>query len=362
MDITTTYKLFTELSDNEMCFAYQGSFTNKIIATASDFISKRLEANKGFGKLRNKLSFLMIESYQNIVRYGDDAQSKKHVSGDELFITKNIGNSFYVISVNIIDNNKIPFVKEKLERVNTLSGVELKKLYRDILTNKKLTEAGGAGLGFIEMVRKTKEKLIFDFEKINETQSSFYLVIRLKGKSQVEDKHIYSIDKLKNLHNLIKVDNIQLIQKGNFSQEALRPLITMVNNNIAGKKNFQRKIFHLIVELIQNISLHSYKESDKNDAIFLMGVKNSTYYLSTGNYIMNKDVDGLKQYLHKLNTLDYSALSELYRETLVIDRDEDLKGGGLGLIDIERETKENIHFKFYKVDENLTFFSLLVKI
>jgi len=53
-------------------------------------------------------------------------------------------------------------------------------LYKDSLSNAEISEKGGAGLGLILMSKTTRQKIIFDFEKINHNFSYFAMQLTLK--------------------------------------------------------------------------------------------------------------------------------------------------------------------------------------
>ena len=364
MKLTTTYSLFLQLEKDNLSLIYQGNFSNFILGMATNLIKTHTESDKGFVSLRNKLSFLMIESFQNIVRYADKEHSDKSDLSHELFMTRNIGEVFYIITSNMIENEKIEFVKDKMDTINNLDKKGLKDLYVRILTNKKISEKGGAGLGFIEMVRKTKEKIDFDFMKINDELSFFYFQIKLKSKTAKElPKEEFDISQSKEIHKIISNENILLVHRGNFTQEAIKPIFSIVEDNIKDKKLAKQKIvFHLMVEMIQNISKHAYKEDEQRQGIFILGQKNNKYFISTGNFIEKENAKNLKNYLLYLTKKSKDELTTLYRELLRDETIPDSITGGLGLIDVIRECYNKLKFEFIDINKDLQFFSFIIEI
>ena len=53
----------------------------------------------------------MIESFQNIIRYGDSPTDRKDNYLNEMFLVRNIGDHFYIVSVNIVANKKTDYAK-----------------------------------------------------------------------------------------------------------------------------------------------------------------------------------------------------------------------------------------------------------
>jgi hypothetical protein len=58
-------------------------------------------------------------------------------------------------------------LKEKIDKINSLSKDELKDFYKFVLNNQTFSEKGGGGLGLIDMARKTGNKLEYQFSSFN---------------------------------------------------------------------------------------------------------------------------------------------------------------------------------------------------
>ena len=365
MKTNTTYSLFKQLEKDNLSLIYQGNFSNFVLGMATELIRKHSENEKGFKSLRNKLSFLLIESFQNIVRYADGHRAEDSNLSHEMFITRNIDETFYISTSNLIENEKVGFVKGKIDEINKLSKKELKDLYIKILTNKKISEKGGAGLGFIEMVRKSKEKLDFDFNKLNKELSLFYFQIKLRGKlarnKPIENE--LNISESRQIHKIISDENILLIHKGNFSQEAIAPVFAMVEDNIK-KLNLtkQKKVFHLMIEMLQNINKHAFIENNLRKGIFILGMKDNNYFISTGNFINKDNAKILNNYLDSLNPQTKDKLNTLYKKILINTDTPDDVTGGLGLIDIARESINKMQYEFIKINDDLFFYTLVIEV
>ncbi len=67
-------------------------------------------------------------------------------------------------------------LKDKLDQINSLDKDGLKTLYKDIIkSGSGLTDKGGAGLGFVDMARKSGQKLEYGFESLGDGHSFFSL-------------------------------------------------------------------------------------------------------------------------------------------------------------------------------------------
>jgi hypothetical protein len=90
-------------------------------------------------------------------------------------------NKFFVISGNIVSMQSEKDLREKLDHLNTLDNKELRTMYKHIIQNTEFTEKGGAGLGFIDIMRKSQSKLNYHFTPINAIHSFFTFKVNIQS-------------------------------------------------------------------------------------------------------------------------------------------------------------------------------------
>ena len=64
------YNLYKSLEDNSSFMAYLGEFSDQMTDQLIDLTEHYLASKSQMGKIKNKVSFLIAESFQNIVRHG----------------------------------------------------------------------------------------------------------------------------------------------------------------------------------------------------------------------------------------------------------------------------------------------------
>lgn len=366
MDVESSTKIFRDLHSDDLCFVYSGSISDIITHKIIELTQFNIDSSGNFVKLKNKISFLMAECYQNVVRHGktDLNQTNIHDKANAFFV-RSIGNSFFITSSNIVKNQDIEIVKEKLDRVNNLTIDELKALQKQVLSKGKLSEKGGAGLGIIEMARRTGKKIRYVFDKVNEESSIFYLQLELKNQEELalEDDSGASLQLMKSLHELMVKENILILHKGDFAEHSVLPVIQMIEKNLhreTDTKTGKQRLYNVSVELLQNISMHAHRNNGVNEALFILGRVGDQFYISTTNYIERPKVEHLLSQLHYLKGLSKIELNELYREKLqgVIDCNE--TGTGIGLIYIFRKC-HTIDYHLLEKD-NLPQFTIIITV
>jgi hypothetical protein len=343
MDVVSTAGLLKNLQNDDLIFAYAGSISDSITHKIIELTQSNIDSAGNFVKLKNKISFLMAECYQNVARHSkysvSDESLNEHNSG---FFVRSIGNTFHIASANVINNNLISSIKEKLDKVNSLTPEELKLLQKEVLSEGRLSDRGGAGLGIIEMARRTGQKICYSFEPINSENSLFFLQLTISielEKSEVESAN--SLQQLKNLFFKMKKERLMVIHKGDFSESSILPIIHMIEKNILRLnevKHGKQKLYNVSVELLQNISMHAERTGKINEALFTLKKINEHFIISTCNYISESSIVTLTNTLDHLKSLNINELNDLYREKLRLLIDEEASGIGIGLIYIFRKS------------------------
>jgi hypothetical protein len=122
-------------------------------------------------KVRKKILNIMVESLQNLFHHSDDVpEDLVETLGKRygIVVVSRKDDDFLLTVGNFVMTDKVKFLTEKIEKINSLSEIELKEMYKYILNYQKLSSKGGGGLGLIDMARKSDKKLEYRFYPYNE--------------------------------------------------------------------------------------------------------------------------------------------------------------------------------------------------
>ena len=359
------FKLYQTLNTDNLSFVYQGDFSDAITEKIVNLSEQSLEGGD-MAKMKNKVSFLIVECFQNIVRHGTESNANNNNFLPGLFSTRNMDNSFYITSANLVENKNIAPLRASLEQINSLDKDQLKALYMNILSNQEMSDKGGAGLGLVEMARKSGNPIQFDFKNENDLFSFFYLMLKTDGKGTelAEGKQSLSLENSQDLPNTMRRENILMVYKGDFSQETVVPILKMIEDNLNKQTEgllTRKKLYMVLMEALQNISKHAIIGNGKREAIFMISKIEDKYEVGTGNWIDKNTELILKKHLSELNNLSKEELNKLYKKILKEGTVTE-NGAGLGMIDVARESSEKLSYEFKDGNDGTTFFSLSVQI
>jgi hypothetical protein len=129
--------------------------------------------------IRKRVFHIMIECLQNITKHSDDYDEKERQIGNGLFVVGREKDSFFIVTGNLIRNDKMAPLEERLISLNNASPTELKSLFLQQMIGGELTEKGGAGLGLIDIARKSKRKLYYHFVPYENNRHFFILAVTI---------------------------------------------------------------------------------------------------------------------------------------------------------------------------------------
>ncbi|MEN8247436.1 MAG: SiaB family protein kinase [Bacteroidota bacterium] len=171
------YKTHGSMVDNNIMLVYEGEVTQEVTKAFTSLTQKRLEGDEETNlPIKKRVYHVMVECLQNIGKHCDHIDSGLPVSpGNGIFMVIKTSDGFNVITGNPIANTKVEGIREMLDKVNVMNREEIKAYYKEKILASRISEKGGAGLGFIDIVKKTGNRIDYHFVKIND-KTSFFIV------------------------------------------------------------------------------------------------------------------------------------------------------------------------------------------
>jgi hypothetical protein len=181
------YELYEKMKDNKVNLAYEGEITHQITKAFTSLTETNMAKEEDYNTVQKKVFHVMVECLQNISKHADRHDDQiTNKDGRGLFLVSKGENEYNVTTGNLIKNEKIETLRRMLEDINSLDKEGLKMKYKKQIRDGRINDQGGAGLGFIDIVRKTGEKLIYEFLPINEENSFFVLISTISRNKQSE--------------------------------------------------------------------------------------------------------------------------------------------------------------------------------
>jgi hypothetical protein len=170
------YGDYNSKSQKKILVSHFGDFTQDLVNSLSNSVEETmLEAGDKKGTVKRMFSIL-VEGLQNVRLHGEkDEDGKQHS-----FLVIGVDEGEYLVTFgNLLLNSNRAVMDERLKQINTYDEAQVKALYMEVLTNGIISTKGGAGLGFITMAMKSKNKLNYNFEEVNDKLCCFTCEVKL---------------------------------------------------------------------------------------------------------------------------------------------------------------------------------------
>lgn len=171
-------KLQNDLRNMGMLISFSGRFSQGIIEELGDAIKKHLEAEYTPKNEIFNVFAIFIEQTQNIKNYSvkkSGSSFHEKISSSGIISIGKLDAGYFIWSGNLIENTDAEALSEKLDFLAKQSKDELKRLYKEQLRKELPEDSLGAGVGLIEIARKSSRPLEYSIVKQDDNFSFFEL-------------------------------------------------------------------------------------------------------------------------------------------------------------------------------------------
>jgi hypothetical protein len=239
-----------------------------------------------------------------------------------------------------------------------------------MLSNAEFSSKGGAGLGLIEMAKKTGNKLDYDFIKLDDKFSYFILskTVDSGGMGISGNEATFRGKSVAQLERLMAENNVYLIWSGHFSSEVGKEVISFAETKLTEEDVdavLRRKVFSILVESLENVAKFSpgmEQEEKYGMPVAMIRFDKGIYTLTTGNLILKDKVASLKEKLDEINSCDKAGIKELFKKALVEQSIFSDSTGNMGLIEMARKSGNKLLYQFDEINKQYSYYMLTVKV
>ncbi len=179
MKLKHLYKFKKELDAQNIFFGFSGPLSQNLFVEIGYTLRNRMKLEETSSAKALKVFALFVEQVQNIIHYSAERISTTQPDPIELshgvIVIGCENEKYYVMCGNLIDSKLVDNLQQRLVTLQNMDKEELKHYYKEQRRKEAGEGSKGAGLGFIELARKTTQPIEFDFQPINENLSFFSL-------------------------------------------------------------------------------------------------------------------------------------------------------------------------------------------
>jgi len=160
------------MTSHDLLFVYQDAINANTSESILSITEIRLKISGAEKKIKRKVFNVLVECLQNITNH-TEIDANESAKRPSVVVLGKGENHFFITTGNLVHNSNAEWLKEKIELLNKLDSMGLKEIYKDTMVNSDFSPKGGAGLGLIDILRKSGNKVQAEFEKVNDKLSFF---------------------------------------------------------------------------------------------------------------------------------------------------------------------------------------------
>lgn len=180
--MTYTYECYKDMFDNNIIFSYRGIVTSDLVTNVLDIMEERLEEDGQSKKLSKKVFNVMVECLTNVY-VDEDRLFHEGYDPSALLLVSRENNAYKVTTGNYIPTRSVKDLKLMIDRINSMEKEELKTYYQEILCMEEPDANGLTNLAIIDLARKSRNKLVYQFKYENNNYTFFTLESQISKSS-----------------------------------------------------------------------------------------------------------------------------------------------------------------------------------
>ena len=153
--------------------SYKGEFNSDLINSILALTYKDSHIKQSKDYIKNRLFSVIVESLQNVYKHGL-ALNKEDDGANGIFLVRKTEHSYCIYTGNFLNKASVDVLTSKIEQVRQANHKALIELQKNVLKNSTMQEDGCAGIGLIEISKKTSH-IDYKFDTLNDDISFFSL-------------------------------------------------------------------------------------------------------------------------------------------------------------------------------------------
>lgn len=173
-----TKEYYNQVRNSEnVVLAYKGNASDELFNCIIELAESKLDKIEFSSKLKKKVFNILVEVVQNIYHHFDEIDTDDEEYYSVVFLLTRTDDGYQIFSGNNVMKDRIDKLKSRIDAINSMSQDELREHYRAKLDEGQVSDRGGAGLGILDIVRKSGQKLNYEFKNVNQNFSFFSLQV-----------------------------------------------------------------------------------------------------------------------------------------------------------------------------------------
>jgi len=162
-------------------FAYSGYVTETVLSGVGEAIKRKLTIDDADTKTLRSVFAVFVEQMQNMIRYSAERVPNSPTTPSLVEIRYGVltigreGDDYVIHAGNLVERSDVERLRKRLSQIRDMNKEELRALHKEQLRADPEEGSKGAGLGFMEIARRSSKPIEFDFVDVDDKHAFFTL-------------------------------------------------------------------------------------------------------------------------------------------------------------------------------------------
>lgn len=159
--------------------AFRGAVSEHLLDALLEIAEEKLHSIGCETKTRKKAFNILVECLQNLFKHSNEHPSFNEGESTDIIMMLAGEDGIRIATGNTIDKSQMLALQERLEHLNQLETEVIRKQYQEQLVDGKFSHVGGAGLGFIDIARKSGKQMEYCFSPLDDERLFFTFNVKV---------------------------------------------------------------------------------------------------------------------------------------------------------------------------------------
>ena len=158
---------------------YKGDFAKASILPILKIFEDSIQNLDGNINIKKRVYIIMMEMLENIADHAKESEKENSDLKEGIFILGKKDDDYLISTGNLVETNRVPDLEKYIENLNSMDYSELRRLYVKNLKKSKIVDSSYEGLGLIDIVSESSDKIEFHFDKVNDHDTFFSMKVQI---------------------------------------------------------------------------------------------------------------------------------------------------------------------------------------
>lgn len=173
------FRYYQNLSERDIILTFKGAMSQDALVELGDLLRvPDADVERVSPSTIKRLFAILVEMAQNILYYSSERQYLPHLNrevGVGLLVLKQNSEAFTIACGNCIESERVADIETKCKFINSLDSEALRQLYNEERRRLRQRDDAGAGLGLIDIARRSGHPLEYSFHEMDASNAFFTL-------------------------------------------------------------------------------------------------------------------------------------------------------------------------------------------